>query len=246
MSGPRWRRPDYRERWLSGRARCGGAGAWLLLPAQPHPPLSVRTSRRRMADVRRPACARQGPSRGVRLLPWFARASQPGGQEARGGRLLHLRGARRQRLRRRDARRVSGPGIPPGRGGAGDDPSARSHPAGCFTGTGGAGVDNRHGRSAGQGRGAAADPAGAPGGSASPAELCRAARISLRSFDSRSLPLRWMWPLRTRPGARVIPISAVARVLLPLPDSPTRVSRSPWRRLKLTPSTALTTPPRVS
>ena len=54
-----------------------------------------------------------------------------------------------------------------------------------------------------------------------------------------------MAPLTMRAAGRTSRSNDSAVMVLPQPDSPTMPSASPWRREKLTPSTAFTTPQRV-
>src|SRR5688572_6387577 len=61
----------------------------------------------------------------------------------------------------------------------------------------------------------------------------------------RSVPSKTMRPPTMRPGGSTRPRIEKPVTVLPQPDSPTRPSTSPGRTLKLTPSTARTTPARV-
>lgn len=82
------------------------------------------------------------------------------------------------------------------------------------------------------------------GTSAISASLAR--RISASDICNRSLPDSVMDPDTILPGGLVIRMSAVAIVLLPLPDSPTKASLSPCLSSNETPLTALTAPTGVS
>lgn len=82
------------------------------------------------------------------------------------------------------------------------------------------------------------------GTSAISASLAR--RISVSEICNRFLPDSVMDPDTILPGGLVIRMRAVAIVLLPLPDSPTRASLSPCLSSNETPLTALTIPTGVS
>src|SRR5690606_1266934 len=68
-------------------------------------------------------------------------------------------------------------------------------------------------------------------------------RRNRRSFRSGSRPMSWPAYRIAPEVGRTRPSSARPSVVLPLPDSPTRPSTSPRRKVRLTPSTALTVAP---
>src|SRR5687768_14125541 len=73
----------------------------------------------------------------------------------------------------------------------------------------------------------------------------RMRRICSSGSATRSLPSNRIRPPTTRPGGSTSPRIENPVTVLPHPDSPTRPRTSPGRTLKLTPSTARTTPARV-
>ena len=77
--------------------------------------------------------------------------------------------------------------------------------------------------------------------------LPRMRRISRALFLVRSSPFKRIAPPTMRAAGGSRPTIDRQVVVLPQPDSPTRPSVSPSRRVKLTPSTALTMrlPPKV-
>ena len=79
----------------------------------------------------------------------------------------------------------------------------------------------------------------------SPIDAPRMPRITLSGAPTRSSPSKRMLPLVTLPLPGSSPMTAIAVVDLPEPDSPTIASVSPAARSRSTPSTAWTVPSTV-